>query len=157
MKWRRAFLLVWILWIFGSSCTVITQTQWLGTVHQAAPGLASPTQLASFWDRYWWVFVKGYHVLEFAVLYVLVRSAYQVLGRRHWIPAVLCLAYAATDEFHQHFVHDRGGRWTDVLIDAGGICLGLILLRAAHVVHTRRYVRRLRTSLQPIGIIATSE
>ena len=41
-----------------------------------------------------------------------------------WTCATL---YAATDEFHQLFVPGRAGLFTDVLIDATGAAIGLLL------------------------------
>jgi VanZ family protein len=38
------------------------------------------------------------------------------------------IAYAATDELHQHFVRGRHAALLDVLIDAVGVTLGVYLL-----------------------------
>jgi VanZ family protein len=43
--------------------------------------------------------------------------------------AAIALAYSATDEFHQHFVHGRHGTPVDVLIDAIGIAIAVLLIR----------------------------
>ncbi len=102
----------------------MTRTQWLGTVQSAAPSVASTAQLDNFWDRYWWVFVKGYHVLEYFVLVILLLRAFPTVARQWlWFATVL---YAATDEIHQLSVPARGGNATDVLIDATGATLGVI-------------------------------
>ncbi|WP_066372477.1 VanZ family protein [Neobacillus fumarioli] len=37
---------------------------------------------------------------------------------------LICIVYAASDEFHQIFVSGRGPQITDVLIDSCGACLG---------------------------------
>jgi VanZ family protein len=107
---------------------VITRKQLLGSVHRTAPKLATPAQLDGFWDRYWWVFVKGYHALEFAVLLLLLAWAADWWRSKLWALWVACTAYAATDEFHQLFVSARGGRVTDVLIDAGGATAAALLV-----------------------------
>jgi hypothetical protein len=52
--------------------------------------------------------------------------------------ALLALAYAATDEFHQTFVAGRTGTPVDVLIDAIGVVLAWLLVQ--------RYARRRRTA-----------
>jgi VanZ family protein len=41
----------------------------------------------------------------------------------------LTLGYAATDEFHQTFVHGRHGTPVDVLIDSAGAALVLLRIR----------------------------
>jgi VanZ family protein len=44
----------------------------------------------------------------------------------------IAIAYAATDEFHQHFVHGRHGTPVDVAIDAiGSVSVALALRRRA--------------------------
>jgi VanZ family protein len=101
----------------------------------------------AFWERYWWVFVKGYHVTEFAVFAVLL---YRVLVLRfsHRIARMysgaLSLLYAASDEWHQTFTPYRGGRATDVLIDACGVCLavGVLALFAGKTRKTGLYTHK---------------
>jgi VanZ family protein len=48
-------------------------------------------------------------------------------GESRWwaLPLLLCIAYGATDELHQTFVHGRGPSPLDVLIDGLGAALGL--------------------------------
>ena len=48
-------------------------------------------------------------------------------GASRWwsVPLLLCIAYGATDELHQSFVHGRGPSPVDVLIDGLGALLGL--------------------------------
>ena len=47
-------------------------------------------------------------------------------GSRWWaVPLLLCIAYGASDELHQTFVHGRGPSPVDVLIDGLGAALGL--------------------------------
>ena len=72
------------------------------------------------WDT---ILRKGAHVAEYAVLgFLLVRA------QRRELPALLIgAAYAATDEFHQHFVRGRHGSPVDVAIDALGVALGILV------------------------------
>ena len=72
------------------------------------------------WDL---VLRKIAHAGEFAVLgFLLVRA----LGRER--PALaLGIAYAISDEVHQHFVPGRLGSPLDVLIDAVGVLIGVML------------------------------
>jgi VanZ family protein len=74
------------------------------------------------WDL---VLRKLAHAAEFAVLGALLLRA---LGAER--PALaLGIAYAASDEAHQHFVAGRVGSPLDVLIDAVGVVLGVALWR----------------------------
>jgi VanZ family protein len=71
------------------------------------------------WD---YVLRKCAHVTEYAILGALLLRA---LGRE--VPAFLAgVAYAASDELHQHFVAGRHSSPIDVAIDAVGITLGLL-------------------------------
>jgi VanZ family protein len=68
---------------------------------------------------------KGAHVTEYAILGALLLRA---LGRE--TPALAVgIAYAATDELHQHFVRGRHASPFDVLIDAVGVAAGLYCYR----------------------------
>ena len=65
---------------------------------------------------------KGAHMAEYAVLFVLYRRALRLSGAKRPGAAalVMCMVYAATDEFHQSFVDDRGPSPVDVMIDTAG-------------------------------------
>jgi VanZ family protein len=72
------------------------------------------------WDT---VLRKGAHITEYAVLGALL---YRALGRE--APALAAgIAYAATDELHQHFVRGRHASPVDVAIDAVGLALGMLV------------------------------
>ena len=72
------------------------------------------------WDT---VLRKGAHVAEYAVLGALL---YRAVGRE--APALAVgLAYAATDELHQHFVRGRHASPVDVAIDGVGVALGMLV------------------------------
>jgi VanZ family protein len=72
------------------------------------------------WDE---ILRKGAHATEYAILAVLLLRA---LGRE--LPAfALGVAYAATDEVHQHFVAGRHASPFDVAFDAAGVALGLLI------------------------------
>ena len=83
-----------------------------------------------FWHRWYWVFVKGWHVLEFAALTFLAAYSFARLGWTSRVrvfvwSAVVGILFACSDEIHQIFVPKRGGRVSDVLIDCGGVLIGL--------------------------------
>jgi VanZ family protein len=72
------------------------------------------------WDE---VLRKGAHITEYAILGALLLRA---LGRA--LPALAVgIAYAATDEVHQHFVRGRHSSPFDVAFDACGLALGLLV------------------------------
>ena len=74
------------------------------------------------WDL---VLRKIAHACEYALLGALLLRAL-----RDGLPALgLGVAYAASDEVHQHFVEGRVGRLVDVLIDSVGVAIGVVLWR----------------------------
>ena len=74
------------------------------------------------WDL---VLRKIAHAGEFALLGALLLRAL-----RNEIPAFgLGVAYAASDEVHQHFVEGRVGAPLDVLIDSVGVAIGVLVWR----------------------------
>jgi VanZ family protein len=88
-------------------------------------GLSSIPSLSSglgTWDE---VLRKCAHVTEYAILGLLLLRA---VGQQ--LPALLLgIAYAASDELHQHFVAGRHGSPVDVVIDALGLAIGILLMR----------------------------
>ena len=72
------------------------------------------------WDT---VLRKCAHVTEYAILGGLLYRAFD-----REAPALAAgLAYAATDEVHQHFVRGRHASPVDVAIDAAGVALGMLV------------------------------
>jgi VanZ family protein len=81
------------------------------------------------WDT---ILRKAAHMAEYGLLWFL---WYRALNIRSPLPAALItLAYAATDEFHQSFVEGRDGTPVDVLIDAVGVVFAV-------AIHSRRRIR----------------
>jgi VanZ family protein len=72
---------------------------------------------------------KIVHMSEYALLTFL---WWRVL-RNPWLAFAVAVAYAATDEFHQHFVTGRHGTPIDVGIDAVGAAVAVLLLRRTRV------------------------
>ena len=88
----------------------------------ALSSIPSLTTGLGVWDT---ILRKGAHATEYAILGFLLLRA---LGRE--LPSFLVgLAYAATDEFHQHFVRGRHASPVDVAIDAAGVAIGIIAFR----------------------------
>jgi len=101
-------------------------TLWAPVVVWAAVifGLSSIPSLSTglgTWDE---LLRKGAHLTEYAVLGMLLLRAVGSL-----LPAFAAgIAYAVTDEIHQHFVPGRHSSPFDVAFDACGLALGLLLL-----------------------------
>jgi VanZ family protein len=74
------------------------------------------------WDL---VLRKAAHFAEYAILGALLVRALD----RPAIASALAIAYAATDELHQHFVSGRAGTVVDVAVDAVGVVVGVVLYR----------------------------
>ena len=72
------------------------------------------------WDT---ILRKAAHVTEYALLCWLWWRAFE--RRRLPLATGIALAYAATDEFHQHFVTGRHASVLDWLIDAAGVAIAV--------------------------------
>ncbi len=102
--WVWAPVLLWAGLIFG-----------LSSVPDLGTGLGD-------WDL---VLRKLAHVGEYAVLGLLLARA---LGRE--VAAFAAgVAYAVTDELHQHFVPGRQAAARDVAVDAAGVLVGTLVAR----------------------------
>ncbi len=122
----------WAAGIFASSCTAIGPRAFIHGVATATVGKVDENHFSHYWDSWWWLFVKGWHAFEFAVLFVLVQSALRRasgwnFARAVTWSAVFSVAYAASDEFHQTFVKNRGGKLSDVVIDSMGIAVAMLI------------------------------
>jgi VanZ family protein len=85
------------------------------------------------WDL---ILRKLAHMAEYGLLWLLWHRA--LAYRSSMTAAVITLAYAATDEFHQTFVAGRHGTPVDVLVDAAGVAAAMLL-----------YARRRRAAARP--------
>jgi VanZ family protein len=80
------------------------------------------------WDL---ILRKLAHATEYGILAALLLRA---LGRPV-AAALLAVAYAASDELHQHFVSGRHAAPLDVAIDAVGVLLGIAIYRRTRQYH----------------------
>jgi VanZ family protein len=104
LLWTWVPVVLWAGLIFG-----------LSSVPDLGTGLGT-------WDT---VLRKLAHFGEYAVLgFLLVRA----VGREP-LAVGLGIAYAGSDELHQHFVRGRHAAVRDVAIDAAGVLLGVLLTR----------------------------
>ena len=90
---------------------------WAGVIFALSSIPSLGTGLGT-WD---YVLRKGAHMTEYALLAALLMRALN----REVFAFLAALAYAASDELHQHFVHGRHAAPVDVAIDAVGILVGL--------------------------------
>ena len=75
---------------------------------------------------------KAAHITEYAILAVLAFRAIRQERQSFrdvdvWGVMLLCIGYAATDEFHQTFTKTREGVPADVLYDTFGAMLGVVI------------------------------
>jgi uncharacterized protein YfiM (DUF2279 family) len=136
---RWSWVIVGICWcafIVGTSSTVILPHDffaWVAT--HIFVNETSFRRFAIFWRSSWFVSVKGWHAIEFAILFAIALVVLDRLtasgSRRNVTFAVaFSIVFAVLDEYHQTFVPGRGGTWTDVAIDGLGVAVaGLIALK----------------------------
>lgn len=71
------------------------------------------------------IFFKTLHILEYAVLAILIFYAFSYRK----ITIILSYLYALSDEIHQTFVPGRSGHFKDTFFDLLGIIIGLLVLK----------------------------
>lgn len=78
------------------------------------------------------VLAKVVHVIEYAILCALVRRALVRSGARHvaGLAVALTVAYAATDEIHQWFTPGRTPSPIDLIPDAAGALLAILVAQS---------------------------
>ncbi len=74
------------------------------------------------WDT---ILRKGAHMTAFGSLWFLWWRGFGY--RRIWLAVAVSVAYAISDEVHQHFVAGRHGTPLDVGIDAAGIAIAMLI------------------------------
>ncbi len=76
---------------------------------------------------------KGAHITEYFLLAIAVSFPLYVYGVRGifllLLAGLICVAFAAGDEYHQSMVEGRGASSRDVMIDSIGIFFGILLSR----------------------------
>ena len=81
---------------------------------------------------------KSAHATEYAILAILIYITCVISNLKWahhvkiWIALAGSIVYAATDEFHQLFVEGRSGQFQDVLIDAIGALIGVLILQTIY-------------------------
>lgn len=73
------------------------------------------------------------HMTEYFCLAVAIAFPFYVYGLRGFplllVAGLICVAFAATDEFHQSFVPGRGPSVKDVMIDSVGAFFGIVAVQ----------------------------
>jgi VanZ family protein len=77
-------------------------------------------------DRF--IILKSFHLIEYAFLAIVLYYGY--LKYKHAV--ITAYLYACTDEIHQYFVPGRTSKFSDTLIDALGICIGLLIIKVIY-------------------------
>lgn len=77
---------------------------------------------------------KSAHMAEYALLGAALCFGFWINGYRktvchafHLPAQFAAFLYAATDELHQLYVPGRTGKWSDVLVDSAGACIGICI------------------------------
>ena len=125
-------LILWMLFIFWASTDVLSAEH---TSRFLVPFLRwlKPDISAATIETIHLLIRKGSHLAEYAIFAALLWRAIHYgtnirAGLRFEAVLVFFFAmlYAAGDEFHQSFIKSRGSSAGDVMIDSGGILLGIL-------------------------------
>lgn len=86
------------------------------------------------------------HFSIYTIVGILLMSFVSTYKIKTWKRIVISFTvgfiYACTDEFHQTFIPDRCGNFTDVLIDSSGVITGIILVYAIIHIVNQKYLNR---------------
>ncbi|ADQ05480.1 VanZ family protein [Caldicellulosiruptor owensensis OL] len=95
---------------------------------------------------------KYAHVILYLVLGILVINAFILSGIRGYkafiFSLIFCFFYATSDEIYQLFVPGRGAKATDVLIDALGAVIGMLVYNIICRLFYQKYSKKTPTSLR---------
>lgn len=103
-------------------------------------------------EKYGFYVRKLAHMTEYCILAITISLPLYVYGLRGFplllLAGIICVGFAATDEYHQSMVANRGPSITDVGIDSIGALIGITLVRLFSWIalggDTRRRRRRRR-------------
>ena len=86
-----------------------------------------------------------YFVLAFFIMIIVnIITEHKYYIATVLISLMICLLFAASDEYHQTFVSGRTGQLLDVIIDSAGACIGVLFYTTYHVVYKMGYRRAIR-------------
>jgi VanZ family protein len=127
-RWRWAPVFGWMAVIFhlSSRSDSGNQSAWLTTTIFGVLQWPQTAQAMKWWEH---VFRKTAHFTEYAVLAMMLVWALGAKSKRGLAVAWgLATLYAASDEFHQIFVPNRGPSVWDVALDSTGAAAAVGLL-----------------------------
>lgn len=85
------------------------------------------------------------HAAEYCILGVLsmlfLSTFDKKAGMQIWIALAICIGYAATDELHQTFSDGRSCQAADVMIDAAGAAVGVLVTNWIIMMRKRKQVK----------------
>lgn len=144
-------VLVWSLFIWSNSCRPAAASanqslQVLACLQPVFEALHIPAELGHVLVR------KAAHMTEFLVLGLLWMSALlrrpdRRVGGSMFTAASFCLMTALVDESIQLIAPGRGSLVTDIWIDFGGGCIGILLMSVVH----QRFASRCGSSAAETG------
>jgi VanZ family protein len=126
--WRWVPVVVWMTVIYhlSSRSDSANQSGWLTTQIFGALHWPLVPDAMHWWEH---IFRKTAHFTEYEVLAALLVWAISARSRRGWLTAWgLATLYAASDEFHQWFVPNRGPSIWDVALDSTGAATAVCLI-----------------------------
>lgn len=86
-----------------------------------------------------------YFVLAFFIM-VLLNIIFE--HKKYWltllIALIICIGFAATDEYHQTFINGRTGQPLDVVIDSAGAIGGLLFYSTYQIVYQNAYRKAIK-------------
>lgn len=153
ISWAAVFLWMFLIFSFSAqpgkqsnelsknAAVIIMETEG----HQVAK-ITNPIAMVS--DSFNLMVRKSSHFLGYLVLGILVINA-AIRSKKsftwaYWLSPIICILYAASDEFHQKFVSGRSPLVRDVMIDSAGAIVGIGL----YLIINRMLVRRKSSELQ---------
>jgi len=138
--WLRAWLPV----LAFSTIFAIESTTYFGSNHTSAPlqrlaEMLCGYEIGVYWKAIHFFIRKTGHFMAygtfslvcFRALWIVLRKAESRLRRKlqaHGLAILITFLVASADEFHQTFLPNRDGTFSDVLLDtSGAVALGLVL------------------------------
>lgn len=138
MNYRRIlswiFVVIWMGLIFSQSHKPAAESNKLSKgvteiIIETVEKISPDTEVDISVSRFNHILRKNAHFFSYLLLGILTLNALISSGidgyKRIGFAFLICLLYAASDEFHQTFIPGRGGQVKDVIIDSCGALVGI--------------------------------
>jgi VanZ family protein len=163
----QAQMRIWPPVLACASVFAVESTPYLGADHTSAPLQRIAEALFGYdacvhWDLIHHIIRKTGHFMGYGIFslicfrsfWITLQDAASRLLRQmkaHGLAILATFLVASADEFHQSFLPNRTGQFSDVLLDTcGAVTLGLMLFLAMRAVQRRRQARvRASCNLEP--------